>query len=61
MNSEKTNLVVRVEGHANSYGFGEEIIPGVVLFRVGKYNLTKEQLDIAIETASKAHHQVKYQ
>lgn len=51
MNSEKTTYVVRVEGFANSYGLGEEITPGVALFRAGMYNLTKEQLESSIKSA----------
>ena len=44
---------IRVEGHANSYGLGEEIIPGVHLFKYGHYNLTKEELAIAIANTGK--------
>jgi hypothetical protein len=37
--------LIRVEGFANSYGLGTEVVPGVVLFKAGDYNLTKEELN----------------
>jgi len=52
MNSEKTTYVVRTEGFANSYGLGEVVSTGVALFRAGKYNLTREQLDQAIKSTN---------
>jgi hypothetical protein len=41
---DSVNYVVRVEGLANSYGLGKEIVKNVTLFEAGKYNLTFEQL-----------------
>ena len=52
MNSHKVNYIIRVEGHVNSYGLGEEVVPGVALFRAGKYNLTKDELAIAIKSTN---------
>ena len=52
MNSDKKTYIVRVEGHANSFGLGEEVIPGVTLFRTGMYNLTKEQLEQVIKSTN---------
>ena len=39
---ERKEYVVRVEGHANSFGIGEVVAPGCVLFKAGMYNLTRE-------------------
>jgi len=52
MNSDKVHYIIRVEGHVNSYGLGEEVVPGVALFRVGKYNLTKDELALAIKSTN---------
>jgi hypothetical protein len=41
--------VIRVEGHANSYGLGELIVPNVVLFRPGMYHLSKTELEDKIK------------
>lgn len=38
-------FVLRVEGIANSYGLGTEVVPGVTLFKAGDYGLTKEELN----------------
>ena len=42
--SEVKQQIVRVEGKADSYGIGEQIIERVVLFKAGDYGLSKEEL-----------------
>lgn len=42
---ETKTQVVRVFGKADSYGLGEEVSQGVVLFKAGNYDLTKEELN----------------
>jgi hypothetical protein len=37
---ERKEYVVRVEGHANSFGIGEVVAPGCALFHKGMYNLS---------------------
>ena len=53
--SESTKTYhVRIESsRANTYGLGEEIIPGVNLFKAGHYGLTKDALDRAIKATGK--------
>ena len=36
---------------AYTYGLGEIVSPGVVLFRTGMYDLTPEELEVAIRKA----------
>lgn len=42
---EKTQAIIRTFGKADSYGIGEEVVPGVALFKKGNYDLTREELD----------------
>lgn len=46
---ERKEYVVRTQSdRANTYGLGEVVIPGVVLFRAGAYGLTKEELSVEL-------------
>ena len=45
--------VVRVEGFPYSYGVGEVVVPGVVYFAKGTYNLTKEELNAKLKQLGK--------
>lgn len=49
--SESTKTYhVRVQSNrAYTYGLGEEIVPGIHLFKDGHYDLDQEQLDCAIK------------
>lgn len=49
MSDSKVTYQIRVEGKADSYGLGEEVIPGVLLFKTGHYGLTREELELAIK------------
>lgn len=52
---EETQYIVRVEGFPYSYGLGEICSPeGAVLFKAGRYNLTKEQLNVELKKIGKA-------
>lgn len=48
----QTQYVIRTEGFADSYGLGEEVVPGVTLFKAGNYNLTREELNRKIAAQS---------
>jgi hypothetical protein len=51
--SEKTQYIVRVESaRANTYGLGEQVVPGVHLFRSGHYGLSKEELEQVIKSTN---------
>lgn len=50
MATTQESYIVRVEGFANSYGLGKEVVPGVTLFEKGHYNLTKEELNLLIKS-----------
>jgi hypothetical protein len=46
-----TNFQIRKQGNG-LYGLGEEISPNVCLFRVGMYDLTKEELAKAVHATT---------
>lgn len=50
---ETKEYIVRVEGHFDSYGIGEVIVPGVAFFKAGDYNLSKEQLNKKLKALGK--------
>lgn len=50
---ETKEYVVRVEGHFDSYGIGEVVVPGVAFFKAGDYNLSKEQLNKKLKAMGK--------
>jgi hypothetical protein len=43
----KTTYVLR-RYSTLTYGLGEAVVPGVLLFRAGNYDLTKEQVEARI-------------
>jgi hypothetical protein len=50
----ETQYVVRVEGLPYSYGLGEICSPeGAVLFKAGRYNLNREQLNVELKKLGK--------
>ncbi len=46
--------VIRKQGNAYTYGLGEVISEGVALYKDGHYNLTQEELEIAIKKLGRA-------
>jgi hypothetical protein len=50
---ETKEYVVRTEGHFDSYGIGEVIVPGVAFFKAGDYNLSKDQLNAKLKQLGK--------
>lgn len=50
---ETKTQVVRVFGKADCYGIGEEVSAGVVLFKRGDYDLTKEELEAKLKHTPK--------
>lgn len=50
--AQTQEYVIRTEGMANSFGLGEEVVPGVTLFRKGHYNLTRSELNSLIKAKS---------
>lgn len=50
----KTEFILRKQSNwANTYGVGEVVIPGVVLFRAGNYDLTLEDAEHKLKQARK--------
>ncbi len=48
--SEQTQFVIRTQSNfAGLYGLGEVVVPRVVLFRAGNYDLDAEQLEAAVK------------
>jgi hypothetical protein len=45
---ETVEYIIRIEGTAGRYGLGEVILPGITLFKAGRYNLTHDELKAAI-------------
>jgi hypothetical protein len=43
--TQTQEMVIRVEGFADSYGLGTEVAPGCTLFKAGDYNLTRVELN----------------
>jgi hypothetical protein len=51
---ETKEYIVRVEGFPYSYGLGEICSPeGAVLFKAGRYNLNREQLNVELKKLGK--------
>ena len=51
---DETQYIVRVEGFPYSYGLGEVCSPGgAVLFKAGRYNLTRAQLNAELKKIGK--------
>lgn len=44
MSTETKTYVIRKEGTAHTYGLGEVVVDGVVLFKDGFWGLTEDQL-----------------
>lgn len=54
VNTMEETHVVRVEGFPYSYGLGEICSPGgAVLFKAGRYNLTRAQLNAELKKIGK--------
>jgi hypothetical protein len=53
--SEQKEYVVRVQGNsAWTFGLGEIVSPGVAFFKVGHYDLSKEELNSELKKLGKA-------
>lgn len=53
--SLKTEYILRTQSnHANSYGVGEVVSPGVVLFRAGTYDLSRSEAEEILASKRKA-------
>lgn len=51
---DEVQYIVRVEGFPYSYGLGEVCSPnGAVLFKAGRYNLNREQLNVELKKLGK--------
>ena len=52
--SEQKEYVVRVQGNsAWTFGLGEIVSPGVAFFKVGHYDLSKEELNAELKKLGK--------
>jgi len=52
--AEQTQYTIRVQGNrAWTFGLGEIVSPGVALFKVGHYDLSKEELNAALRKLGK--------
>jgi len=51
---ETKEYVVRVQGNrAWTFGLGEIVSPGVAFFKAGHYDLSKEELEVALKRIGK--------
>ena len=51
----KQEFILRTQSnHANSYGVGEVVSPGVVLFRAGTYDLSRSEAEAILASKRKA-------
>jgi hypothetical protein len=51
---EQTQYTIRVQGNrAWTFGLGEIVSPGVAFFKAGHYNLSKEELEVALKRVGK--------
>jgi len=52
--AEQTQYTIRVQGNrAWTFGLGEIVSPGVAFFKVGHYDLSKEELNAKLKALGK--------
>ena len=52
--AEQTQYTIRVQGNsAWTFGLGEIVSPGVAFFKVGHYDLSKEELNAKLKSLGK--------
>lgn len=49
--TQKQYVVRKQSNFAHTYGLGEVVSEGVTLFRSGNYDLTQEELEVALRKA----------
>ena len=52
--AEQTQYTIRVQGNRDwTFGLGEIVSPGVAFFKVGHYDLSKEELNAKLKSLGK--------